>query len=140
MEIGLAQTQRDFFEVVHLRIEVFVLEQQVDITIEQDDRDLDALHYLARIDNQPVGCLRILLENDQAIIGRVAVLHSWRHQGIGAALMQAAEQDPQVKQRHRIHLHAQLTARPFYEKCGYVAASEIFEEAGIQHVLMEKIV
>jgi predicted GNAT family N-acyltransferase len=37
-----------------------------------------------------------------------------------------------------VELHAQLTARGFYERAGYVAVGEEYEEAGIRHVTMRR--
>ena len=138
MEIIRAEKQRDFFEIVQLRTDVFVLEQEVDIKIEQDQRDLFCIHYLARLEDKPVGCLRILDEDDHVSIGRVAVRKEMRGKHIGKALMLAIENDPLVKEKGIIQLHAQLSAKDFYEKCGYAVTSDIYLEAGIEHVMMEK--
>jgi predicted GNAT family N-acyltransferase len=35
-----------------------------------------------------------------------------------------------------VELHAQVTARRFYERAGYVAVGDEYEEAGIRHVTM----
>ena len=35
-----------------------------------------------------------------------------------------------------VELHAQVTARRFYERAGYTAVGEEYEEAGIAHVTM----
>ncbi len=35
-------------------------------------------------------------------------------------------------------LHAQLTAKGFYDKLGFIPFGEEFEEAGIQHISMMK--
>lgn len=139
MEIRRASSQKDFFALVQLRTEVFVLEQKVDIQIEQDTADFDAIHYIAYDDQQAAaGCLRILLTETEAIIGRVAVKKALRHQHIGQALMAAIEKDEAVLQRGKITLHAQESAVGFYEKCGYKIVSEPYYEAGIRHVMMEK--
>ena len=37
-----------------------------------------------------------------------------------------------------VELHAQLTARDFYARAGYVAEGEEFDDAGIPHVLMRR--
>ena len=74
MQVKIAQTQAEFFQIVRIRAEVFVREQNVDTIIEMDEKDDSAIHVLALINNQPAGCLRILLSEDKAIIGRVAVL------------------------------------------------------------------
>ena len=139
MEIKKASTQKDFFGLVQLRTEVFVLEQKVDIQIEQDIKDFTAIHYIVWDNNEAVGCLRILDEEEYAVIGRVAVKKSRRKEKIGYALMRAIENDPFIKSKGKISLHAQRSAENFYIKCGYKIASEPYIEAGIEHVMMEKI-
>jgi predicted GNAT family N-acyltransferase len=37
-----------------------------------------------------------------------------------------------------VELHAQLTARRFYESAGYTAVGDVYEEAGIAHVTMRR--
>jgi len=37
-------------------------------------------------------------------------------------------------------LNAQIQVQGFYEKLGYTVVSDVFEEAGIPHVKMEKVV
>jgi predicted GNAT family N-acyltransferase len=37
-----------------------------------------------------------------------------------------------------VELHAQLSARRFYERAGYTAVGGVYEEAGIVHVTMRR--
>jgi predicted GNAT family N-acyltransferase len=37
-----------------------------------------------------------------------------------------------------VELHAQVTARRFYERAGYEEVGEEYEEAGIRHVTMRR--
>ena len=37
-----------------------------------------------------------------------------------------------------VELHAQVSARGFYERAGYAAVGEEYEEAGIAHVTMRR--
>jgi predicted GNAT family N-acyltransferase len=137
VQVAEAMLDRDGDAIRAIRVGVFVEEQHVPAAIEMDDRDPVCLHVLASIAGEPVGTGRIDLAK-QGKIGRVAVVASHRRSGVGAALMDAL---------HRIALghglssawcHAQLTAVPFYERIGYRAASEVFDEAGIPHVKMTR--
>ena len=38
----------------------------------------------------------------------------------------------------RLYCHAQMTAKPFYDYLGYQVKGNIFNEAGIDHILMYK--
>jgi predicted GNAT family N-acyltransferase len=126
---------REHAEIRRIRYAVFVEEQHVPAAIEMDDRDPVCRHVLASIAGEPVGTGRIDLAK-QGKIGRVAVVASHRRSGVGAALMDALHG---IALRHGLTsawCHAQLSAVPFYERIGYRAASDVFEEAGIPHVKM----
>ncbi|MBP3398707.1 MAG: GNAT family N-acetyltransferase [Erysipelotrichaceae bacterium] len=138
MKVKIANTQSDFFQIVRIRAEVFIREQNVDSEIEMDEKDDTAIHCLATFNNQPAGCLRILLHDNEAIVGRVAVLKKYRRHHIGKAMMNYVETLPEVQKRGKITVHAQLTAKDFYLHCGFHEISDIYLEAGIQHVSMEK--
>ncbi|MBR5004808.1 MAG: GNAT family N-acetyltransferase [Erysipelotrichaceae bacterium] len=138
MQIKVAQTQSDFFQIVRIRAEVFIREQNVDSEIEMDIKDDTAIHCLATLNNKPAGCLRILINDDGVTVGRVAVLKPYRRMKIGKAMMEFVETLPEVKEKGKIAVHAQLTARDFYLNCGFHEVSDIYEEANILHVSMEK--
>ena len=138
MQIKIAQTQSDFFQIVRIRAEVFIREQNVDSEIEMDIKDDTAIHCLATLNNKPAGCLRILMNDDGVTVGRVAVLKPYRRMKIGKAMMEFVETLPEVKEKGKIAVHAQLTARDFYLNCGFHEVSDIYEEANILHVSMEK--
>lgn len=117
-----------------LRRVVFIQEQGVDEGLEVDGRDADALHLLAWLDGQPVGCARILVLDKVAKIGRVCVLPGHRGAGIGAALIRAAldvaVQKPGVIQAK---LGAQVHALGFYQALGFQPIGAEYTEAGIVH-------
>ena len=138
MQVKIAQTQSEFFQIVRIRAEVFVREQNVDTIIEMDEKDDTAIHVLALFNQKPVGCLRILMHKEKAVVGRVAVLKPFRKKHIGKAMMEFVETIPEVKEKGLIEVHAQLTARDFYLNCGFHETSDIYLEADIQHVSMEK--
>ena len=73
-----------------IRRKVFVEEQAVPEELELDAHDATAVHLLAVADGRPVGTARLLIDGDHAKIGRVAVLAETRGTGAGAALMRAA--------------------------------------------------
>lgn len=139
MKIKIANSQKDVFNCVRVRLNVFVGEQGVDFSLEQEKRDDEAIHYLVYNDEgEGIGTCRLLEEEESVLLGRLAVLKAYRGKHIGESLLKAVEQDPTVLKKGKIILHAQLHAKGFYEKCGYRAVGEIFYEAGIAHVLMEK--
>lgn len=133
-------TPDDWPEVVDLRTRVFVGEQGVPPEIEQDDRDATAVHVHARDDaGRVVATGRLLLPPDgstTASLGRMAADRSVRGRGYGAAVLDELHRQAVLAGMTAVELHAQVTARGFYERAGYTAVGEEYEEAGIRHVTM----
>jgi predicted GNAT family N-acyltransferase len=133
-------TSADWPEVAALRTRVFVEEQGVPPEIEQDDADATAVHGVAR---DAAGVLvatgRLLLRDDgTAAIGRMATDASARGQGYGAAVLGVLQDEARRFGARSVELHAQITARAFYERAGYSAVGEEYVEAGIRHVTMRR--
>jgi len=130
----------DTIELAHaVRRRVFVEEQGVGEAVEMDGRDDAAIHVVLTDDTGPVATARLRFpEPSTAKIERVAVLSDYRGQGLGASVMDAAETVATDRGATDAVLHAQLRVREFYERLGYEAEGETFEEAGIPHVAMCK--
>lgn len=118
-----------------IRKTVFVVEQSVPEDIELDELDPDAQHVLAFIDGGPVGTGRI---TSQGRIGRMAVLSEYRGHGVGREILLALVKIGRNNGIDRLCLSAQCHAIPFYERMGFVAQGDIYEEAGIPHRWMEQ--
>jgi predicted GNAT family N-acyltransferase len=130
----------DWAEIVDLRTRVFVGEQGVPPEIEQDDRDATAVHALSRDESgRLVATGRLLLGDDgRAGIGRMATDPGARGRGHGAAVLAELQRQAAERGMVEIELHAQVTARGFYERAGYTAVGDVYEEAGIAHVTMRR--
>lgn len=123
---------------MELRKKVFIDEQSVPHNLEVDGRDNDAMHVVALSEGLIVGTLRMLPEGLSLHIGRVAVLQELRRRRIGTKMMETAMQFAQDKQYTSICLDAQTTAIPFYTRLGFRTTGEVFMDAGMPHVSMEK--
>jgi predicted GNAT family N-acyltransferase len=117
-----------------IRREIFVGELGVPETLEWDELDVAAIHVLARdAAGEPVGCARL---TEHGKIGRVAVRQPWRNQGTGAALLRELIARARAQGCTEVVLDAQHAAIRFYEREGFVAFGERFEDAGIPHQSM----
>lgn len=129
-------------DLINIRTEVFIQEQQVPITDEWDGLDEQALHFLVlSAKGEAIGCARLLSEisADKSLyhIGRVAILKPIRNQGIGHKLMQfIIAYCKQTAPENSIYLHAQTERRTFYETLGFIAEGDEFMDAGIPHISM----
>jgi predicted GNAT family N-acyltransferase len=121
-----------------IRHDVFVEEQGVPLDLERDALDATAIHLLATDRGTPVGAARIVITGDTGKIGRVCVLKQARGTGLGSALIRETlgvlRTTPGIT---RAALGAQTDAMGFYEKLGFTAYGEVFDDAGIDHRMME---
>ena len=133
-------TPEDWPEVLALRTRVFVREQGVPPEIEQDERDATAVHVVSRdAAGRVVATGRLLLPADGSAvagIGRMAADTSVRGQGHGAAVLAELHRQARRHGADAVELHAQVSARGFYERAGYTALGPEYLEAGIAHVTM----
>ncbi len=138
MKIHIA-SEEEKQKVFALRFEVFVGEQKVPPEIELDAEDAHALHIMAEEEGIAVGCARVILQNGDAHIGRLAVKKMCRGNGVGSAVCRFIIDYCKQEGYGRIWLNSQLHAVGFYEKLGFVPKGEVFVEAGIEHKEMEII-
>lgn len=117
-----------------IRLEVFVREQAVPESLEWDDLDPLSFHLLARSENgEPIGCARL---TPHGKISRVAVRQPWRGQGVGVGLLRSLVARARNRGQAEVVLDAQVSAVTFYEREGFVAHGDTFEDAGILHRAM----
>ncbi|MGV8853311.1 MAG: GNAT family N-acetyltransferase [Devosia sp.] len=119
-----------------LRREVFVREQNVPQAEENDADDLTATHFVAVVDGDVVGTLRLLEKPEHIKIGRVAVHLSFRGQGIAKAMIHAAMQHARTMGHDRFYLTAQSDKLSFYERLGFAAFGPEFQDGGMPHRAM----
>jgi predicted GNAT family N-acyltransferase len=81
---------------------------------------------------------RLLVRDGRAVIGRMAVDAAARGCGYGAAVLAELHRQAVALGLTEVELHAQLSARRFYERAGYTAVGGVYEEAGIAHVTMRR--
>lgn len=137
-EVRPARTRREIDQALDLRERVFCGEQGVTAAADRDGRDDAALHVVAVRSGTVIGTCRLLFDGDLARLGRMAVEAPARRAGIGRAILDAAERVACEHGAEVVALHAQTAVRKLYERAGYVARGNTFEEEGIEHVAMEK--
>jgi len=129
-----------FYEVLRLRVDVFVVEQACPYP-ELDGRDLEpgCSWVWAVRDGRIVGTLRLLIEDTPDAgtvrIGRVATAASARSSGV-ANRMLAFALDQVAGQA--VVLDAQSYLEGWYQRFGFVRAGAEFVEDGIPHVPMRR--
>jgi predicted GNAT family N-acyltransferase len=134
LKILLAEWARAGITAKHVRHAVFINEQKIAEEDEWDEHDENALHLVASLDGNPIGTARL---TSDGIVGRMAVLDSFRNQGTGSAMMEQIIKTAKKSRMKELKLHAQRPAEGFYTKHGFIAEGEEFMEAGIPHIAMK---
>ncbi|MDE2202499.1 MAG: GNAT family N-acetyltransferase [Burkholderiaceae bacterium] len=120
-----------------IRYDVFVIEQNVPVELEWDAWDDQCWHALARdTAGRPVATGRLLPDGH---IGRMAVRKEARGTGVGARVLEALIGKAQSLGYPELILNAQTHAMPFYARAGFTPEGEAFEEAGIPHRTMRRV-
>ena len=134
LKILLAEWARAGITAKHVRHADFINEQNIAEEDEWDEYDENALHLIASLDGNPIGTARL---TSDGIVGRMAVLDSFRNQGTGSAMMAQIIKTAKKSRMKSLKLHAQRPAEAFYTKHGFIAEGEEFMEAGIPHITMQ---
>lgn len=134
----IVETPADWEACYAIRKTVFVEEQAVPLELELDEYDDVATHFLLRDGDAPLATARLLDKHGLAKIGRVAVLKEARGRGLGLVLMRAVLEEARRQGFTEAVLDSQTYAIPFYERLGFVAEGEEFDDAGIPHYLMRR--
>ncbi|ANI88620.1 hypothetical protein A9P82_04550 [Arachidicoccus ginsenosidimutans] len=131
----------ELYRILQIRNQVFYVEQRCD-DLDLDDKDQQSYH-LSIYDGEILcGYARLLppgLAYSEMSIGRVAVDFSYRGRGIGKGLMnQAIENCYNLFGKGAIKISGQLYLQKFYESLGFEKISDVYLEAGIEHIKMIK--
>ncbi len=147
--IRLAVDPDDRAAALAIRFDVFVTEQQVPADLELDALDETADHFVAYDDDVAVGAGRLVVEpagfegTDPALgpvghLGRLAVRRQARGTALGVALVQAIEARAAERGLRVVALSSQTYALGFYERLGYTAYGDVFDDAGLPHRWMRR--
>ena len=136
MKVTIRSFREAESDIRFVRDIVFGQEQNVAREVDWDGKDSQSIQVVAIDgDDNPVGTGRMQPDGK---IGRLAVLDSWRGQGIGQKMLRVLVETAEKKGFQEVFLHAQVHAASFYEMCHFHKNGEEFLEAGIPHVKMTR--
>ncbi len=126
-------------EAIEIRNTVFVNEQG--FKNEFDEIDNYAVHLVAFEKEKAIAACRFYWDDERKsyVVGRIAVIKSFRGQSVGSAILEEAEKEIKKLGGTCVSLLAQLRAEGFYKRCGYTSAGEHCYDEFCPHVWMEKI-
>lgn len=130
-------TSAELYEILKLRNAVFIVEQNCAYQ-DIDGLDETAYHMWLEDENGIAAYVRLLppgVRFDDSVIGRVIAVR--RRSGVGSQIVRTAQSAVrEVFGTDSVTIEAQVYAREFYEKLGFVQQSGEFDEDGIPHILM----
>ena len=89
------------------------------------------------VDGEPVAAGRLrLVEDGWAKLERIAVRPRWRGRGLARRVVEALLAEAASRGATRSRLHAQVYLEDFYAGYGFRRRGEVFDECGIDHILM----
>jgi len=130
---------KEYQQMLGLRNEV--LRKPLNLTFEKEELDREKNDVLigAFDEDTILGCcLLTKVDKDCARLRQMAVQNNLQGKGIGAAMMNFAENLARDLGYTRIIMHARKSAIGFYEKLGYKVSGKEFQEISIPHIIMEK--
>lgn len=130
---------RDLYDILQLRTEVFVMEQDC-VFQDMDGADPAGWHLYARMDGRVAAYCRFLgagAKFAEPSIGRVVTAMPVRGTGLGRLLMiEAIRRGRALWPGLPIRIGAQQRLERFYQSLGFTTASAPYDEDGIPHVEM----
>jgi len=131
---------REYQQMVQLRNDILRRPLGLLFTPEELEREKEEILIGAFEEEKMLGCCMLIKQDPITVrLRQMAVLNNLQGKGIGRALMQFAENIARDLGFQKITMHARKTAIGFYEKLGYQAVGEQFEEVTIPHYIMEKL-
>lgn len=129
----------EFYEILHLRIQTFVIEQKR-IYEELDDNDKHSFHifYINPTTNKVEAYARVFEKHDYITFGRVVIDEQQRGSGLGRILTEKIIECCKYNFENKlIKIEAQEQVVGFYKKFGFKEIGSSFLFEGTPHVEME---
>ena len=143
IKTGDLQTLGD--DAFAIREAVFVNEQGFALEIERDAADPTSVHAVAynragrALATGRLLPMQVVNGKKSSKLGRMAVHRVMRGSNIGRDIMAALVKAAKARGDNEIVLHSQCSAENFYVKQGFTARGAPFDEEGMQHIEMFKL-
>ncbi|MEO6454125.1 MAG: GNAT family N-acetyltransferase [Ginsengibacter sp.] len=129
----------EYRQMVDLRNEILRKPLGLSFKKEELEKEKDDILIGAFEEDKMLGCcLLTKINNDSIRLRQMAVQNNLQGKGIGATMLNFAENVARDSGYKQMIMHARKTAIHFYEKLGYKVAGDEFEEITIPHYIMEK--
>ena len=129
----------EYLKMVNLRD--VVLRRPLGLTFDHDElmAEKDDILIVCMEDEEVLGCCILAKVNSQTVrLRQMAVPDNLHGRGIGASIINFAENMARDKGYKLMTMHARDSAIGFYEKFGYQIKGSQFREVNLPHHVMEK--
>lgn len=104
--------------------------------------DATSWHFAAIDDAKLIGCVLLVPLDENLTKGQLiqmAVDHHWQGKGLGKQLVKSLLDFAKTKGFVEIEIHSRAVVTPFYEALGFTAFGDTFEEVGLVHQHLRRI-
>jgi predicted GNAT family N-acyltransferase len=130
---------KEYKQMVDLRYDILRKPLGLSFTPEELEREKGDILIGAFDDERILACCLLTKMDDATCkLRQMAVQNSQQGKGIGATMMNFAENVARDLGYRVLAMHARKTAAGFYEKLGYKVSGDEFEEVTIPHYVMQK--
>ncbi len=130
---------KEYELMVQLRYDILRKPLNLNFDKKELEREKDDILIGAFDDDRILGCCLLTHKNKHEIrLRQMAVQNNLQGKGVGASMMNFAENISRDKGYEIISMHARKTAIGFYKVLGYKTVGEEFTEISIPHIKMEK--
>jgi predicted GNAT family N-acyltransferase len=137
IKINTVTTDQDYRDCLYIRNKVFIEEQNINKKLEYDDKKVNAIYIVAKINLITIGTARYRPTDFGMKLERFAVLKEYRKFGVGSAMVLYILK--KLENQKSIYLNSQKDVVNFYKKLGFEIIGEAFYEAEIAHYKMKLV-
>ena len=130
---------KEYTQMVELRKEILRRPLGLTFDAKELEREKDDILIAALEEDKMLGCCLLTKVDNQCVrLRQMAVQNNLQGKGIGATMMNYAENVARDAGYNKIIMHARKTTTPSFEKLGYKITGNEFVEITIPHYIMEK--
>jgi len=130
---------KEYIQMLELRTEILRRPLGLNFTKEELSREHEDILIAAFEEEKMLGCcLLTRVDNKRVRLRQMAVQNNLQGKGIGAAMMNYAENVARDAGYSKMIMHARKSTMDFYKKLGYKIVGDEFEEITIPHYVLEK--
>jgi N-acetylglutamate synthase-like GNAT family acetyltransferase len=130
---------KEYQQMVELRNEVLRKPLGLTFDPEELEKEKEDILIAAFEEEKLLGCCLLTKVDKKCLrLRQMAVQNNLQGKGIGAAMMNYAENVARDAGYNKLIMHARKSAMDFYKKLGYKVTGTEFEEVTIPHFVMEK--